>query len=379
MDFSISAKMEGILAKVQDFMEQEVYPLESSMERGFKALLPEFRAKREKVKKLGFWCPQIPKDHGGMGLSLVEYGLVSGVLGRSFLGHYVFNCQAPDAGNMEILIQHGTAEQKGRYLEPLLRGDIRSCFAMTEPERAGSNPLWLDTTAVKDAKDYVINGHKWFTSGADGSQFAIVMAVTDPEAEPHERASMILVPTETPGYKLVRNIPIMGHEGEDYHSHGEVVFENCRVPRENLLGTEGSGFRIAQERLGAGRIHHCMRWIGICERSFELMCQRAAERELTPGQPLATRQTVSAVDRGQLGRDQGGAAHGFERRLEDRTGWPTGGPRGDLCDQVLCGGRLAEGARSSHPDPRRARPHQRHTSGRVPTGRARGKDLRRSR
>ena len=292
MDFSISAKMEGILAKVQDFMEQEVYPLESSMERGFKALLPELRAKREKVKKLGFWCPQIPKDHGGMGLSLVEYGLVSGVLGRSFLGHYVFNCQAPDAGNMEILIQHGTAEQKGRYLEPLLRGDIRSCFAMTEPERAGSNPLWLDTTAVKDAKDYVINGHKWFTSGADGSQFAIVMAVTDPEAEPHERASMILVPTETPGYKLVRNIPIMGHEGEDYHSHGEVVFENCRVPRENLLGTEGSGFRIAQERLGAGRIHHCMRWIGICERSFELMCQRAAERELTPGQPLATRQTV---------------------------------------------------------------------------------------
>jgi len=241
---------------------------------------------------LGYWCPQIPKDYGGMGLRLLEHGLVSAVLGRSTLGHYVFNCQAPDAGNMEILIAHGTAEQKKNYLEPLLRGEIRSCFAMTEPERPGSNPLWMETTARRDGGHYVLNGHKWFTSAADGAAFAVVMAITNPEAAPHRRASQIIVPTGAPGFKLVRNLRVMGHHGEDYASHGEVVFEDCRVPQTNLLGTEGAGFLIAQERLGAGRIHHCMRWIGICERGFDLMCRRAVARELAPGKPLATRQII---------------------------------------------------------------------------------------
>ena len=272
MDFTITQTMQDILAKIQQFMEQEVYPLEPALAtRGFKALLPELMATREKVKQLGLWCPQIPKEYGGMGLSLLEHGLVSAVLGRSPLGHYLFNCQAPDAGNMEILMQHGTQEQKKTYLEPLLRGDIRSCFVMTEPDRPGSNPVWLDTTAHKDGKEYVINGRKWFASSADGAAFAVVMAVTNPDNLPYERASQIIVPTQTPGFKLLRNIPVFGHQGEDYTSHAEVVFGNCRVPQKNLLGAESAGFRIAQERLGAGRVHHCMRWIGICERSFELM------------------------------------------------------------------------------------------------------------
>jgi len=293
MDFSISPAMQQTLERIQQFMEEEIYPIEAEVSaRGFRAALPRLKQAREKVKKLGFWCPQIRKEYGGMGLSLMDHGLVSSVLGRSLLGHYAFNCQAPDAGNMEILIEHGTVEQKKRYLEPLLRGEIRSCFAMTEPEHAGSNPTWLDTSALKDGRDYVINGHKWFTSSADGASFAVVMAVTNPDAAPHERASQILVPTDTPGFRIIKNLSVMGHTGEDHASHSEVRFENCRVPQANLLGREGAGFQIAQERLGAGRIHHCMRWIGICERAFDLMCKRAAERELAPGKPLGTRQIV---------------------------------------------------------------------------------------
>lgn len=295
MDFSTSARMQEILGRMREFVEQELYPLEPIVaERGFDGAREQLRKKREQVKALGFWCPQIHKEHGGMGLSLMEHGMVSEVLGRSPLGHFCFNCQAPDAGNMEILIQFGTPEQQKTFLQPLLAGETRSCFSMTEPERPGSNPTWLSTTAVKDGKDYVINGHKWFTSSADGAAFAIVMAVTNPDAPPHERASQIMVPTNTPGFNYVRNIPIMGHAGADYDSHAEIRYENCRVPQSNLLGGEGAGFLIAQERLGPGRIHHCMRWIGICERSFELMCRRAAEREVAPGKPLGTKQAVQA-------------------------------------------------------------------------------------
>lgn len=293
MDFGIPPEMQSMLRKIEQFVEQEVYPLEPEVATGgFQAMLPVLKATREKVRKLGFWCPQVPKEYGGLGLSLLEHGLVSAVLGRSPLGHYLFNCQAPDAGNMEILMLHGTPAQKKNYLEPLLAGEIRSCFAMTEPERPGSNPLWMETTARKDGRDYVLNGHKWFTTAADGASFAVVMAITSPDAAPYQRASQIIVPSATPGFKLVRNLRVMGHQGEDYTSHGEVVFEHCRVPQTNRLGPEGAGFRIAQERLGAGRIHHCMRWIGICERAFDLMCRRAATRELAPGKPLATRQIV---------------------------------------------------------------------------------------
>ncbi|HEY1599313.1 MAG TPA: acyl-CoA dehydrogenase family protein [Pirellulales bacterium] len=293
MDFSTSPKMQDILARMRAFVEEELYPLEpEAREHGFKALVPKLREKRAKVRQLGLWCPQIPREEGGMGLSLLEHGQVSEVLGGSTLGHYCFNCQAPDAGNMEILMQFGSEMQKKTWFRPLVEGEIRSCFSMTEPDRPGSNPVWMDTTAVKQGSDYVINGRKWFTSSYDGASFAIVMAVTNPEAPPHKRASQIIVPLNTPGFKFVRNIPLMGHAGDDYDSHAEVTYENCRVPQTYLLGEEGAGFAIAQERLGPGRIHHCMRWIGICERSFDLMCRRAASRELAPGKPLGSQQII---------------------------------------------------------------------------------------
>src|SRR5262249_4591496 len=223
-----------------------------------------------------------------------EHGLVSEALGQSPLGHYVFGCQAPDAGNIEVLHKYGNDEQKKKWLLPLVAGDIRSCFAMTEPDSPGSNPTQLRCRAVRDGNDYVIDGHKWFTSAADGAAFTIAMAVTNPEAPPHLRGSQIIVPIETPGFRRVRNISIMGSAGEGYFSHAEVVFEKCRVPMTNRIGEEGAGFLIAQERLGPGRIHHCMRWIGICERAFDLMCRRAASRRIYGERTLASKQIIQA-------------------------------------------------------------------------------------
>ncbi len=294
MDFSISEKMQTIIGMINEFVDKELIPLEPEfISKDFKDLLPVLREKQEMVKKMELWAPNSPAELGGMGLSLLEHGLVSEALGRSPLGHFVFWCQAPDAGNVEILHSHGTDEQKKTYLNPLIEGKIRSCFSMTEVDMPGSNPVMLETTAVKDGDDYIINGHKWYTSSADGSDFAIVMAVTNPEANKYLQASMIIVPTDTPGFNLVRNIPVMGHEGSDYASHAEILYQSCRVPQKNLLGPEGHGFVIAQERLGPGRIHHCMRWLGICKRSFDLMCIRANERAILPdGTKLGTRQIV---------------------------------------------------------------------------------------
>jgi len=285
--------MEDLLGKVRALLKEEVYPLERNfLNDGFEAVFKELEDLRSRVKDLGFWLPQIPKDLGGMGLSLVDHGLLSAELGTTPLGHYLFNCQAPDAGNMEILMRYGTREQKEEYLRPLLAGEIRSCFAMTEPEHPGSNPVWMSTRAEREGDEYRINGHKWFTSSAEGSSFAVAMVITDPQAPPHERASQIIVPTGTPGFEIVRNTSVMGHRGTGWHSHGEVRFKDCRVPAANLLGEEGRGFAIAQERLGPGRIHHCMRWIGICERSLDLMCRYAAHRDTAPGKPLGSNQFV---------------------------------------------------------------------------------------
>ena len=293
MDFSIPPETRELVDRIRDFVETEVYPLEESWQKvTFRELIPELQQKRQLVREQGLWTPQIPKSHGGLGLGFLEHALVSEQLARSPLGHYIFNAQAPDAGNMEILLEFGTPSQQDNWLTPLLAGDVRSCFSMTEPERPGSNPVWMETRAVRDGNDYVINGHKWFTSSADGASFAVVMVVTDPDAEPHARASQIIVPTDAPGFTLVRNIPCMGHAGDDWASHSEILYEDCRVPAENLLGEEGAGFAIAQSRLGPGRIHHCMRWIGISERCLELMCQRAASREIAPGEKLASRQVI---------------------------------------------------------------------------------------
>jgi alkylation response protein AidB-like acyl-CoA dehydrogenase len=281
-------------ARVRAFVLEHVVPLEDRFLREpFRALLPAMDEVRAKVKAAGMWAPHLPREIGGMGLSLAEFARVSEALGWSPLAHLAFHCQAPDVGNMELLHSHGSPEQQARWLEPLARGEIRSCFSMTEPGHAGSNPVWMSTTARRDGDHYVIDGHKWFTSSADGAAFAIVMAVTNPDAgKPHARASQIIVPADTPGFRIVRNIPIMGDVGEDYFSHAEVSYEGCRVPVENRIGAEGAGFLLAQERLGPGRIHHCMRWIGVAERAFDLMCRRAAERELGPGDALGTRQAV---------------------------------------------------------------------------------------
>lgn len=289
----IDDRLNATLEKIKTFIEAEILPLEPLfLNHDFDALMPELEKRRNRVKKIGLWTPHLPKELGGLGLSLYQFGHVSEAMAYTPLGHYAFNCQAPDVGNTEILLEHATDEQKELFLKPLINGEIRSCFAMTEPEHAGSNPVYMSTSAEKDGDDYVINGHKWFTSAADGANFAIVMAVTNREEQLHKRASQIIVPLDTPGFTLVRNIPVMGETGSGYFSHAEVRFENCRVPQSNLLGKEGEGFLLAQNRLGPGRIHHCMRWVGISERALEMMCRRAATREIKPGTLLGSRQTI---------------------------------------------------------------------------------------
>jgi alkylation response protein AidB-like acyl-CoA dehydrogenase len=294
MDFEVSDKMTVILEMVEQFVRDELIPLEGELLHGDPAALDIAVEKaQDKVRQMGVWAPNHPVEYGGLGLDMVEHGLLSEALGRSPLGHLVFGAQAPDAGNVEILHRHATPDQREQFLRPLVEGAVRSCFSMTEPEMPGSNPVMMETTAVRDGDEYVINGQKWFTSSADGAAFAIVMAVTDPDAPPHRRASMIIVPTDTPGFNLVRNVSVMGHTGHGHASHAEVIYQSCRVPQANLLGEEGGGFAIAQERLGPGRIHHCMRWLGIADRSFELMCQRANERPITAdGETLASSQVI---------------------------------------------------------------------------------------
>jgi len=294
MDFTESERIGSLREIARDFMKKEVFPLEQAFRAGgFAAVLPQLEGVRARARETGLWTAHLPREWGGAALSLVEFACLSEELGKSPLGHYAFNTQAPDIGNMELLLEHGTAAQKERWLGPLARGEIRSCFTMTEPEFAGSNPVWMGTTARKEGSSWVIRGHKWFASAADGAAFAVCMAVTNPEAQdPYKRASMIIVPTDTPGFELVGNISVMGHRGSGWASHGEVAYHGARVPLENLLGPEGGGFVLAQHRLGPGRIHHCMRWIGICERAFDIMCRHAATRELAPGDLLGSRQMV---------------------------------------------------------------------------------------
>ena len=279
------------LEQVRAFMHDRVLPNEAALDReddAADALVAELRAE---VKAAGLWAPHVPSDAGGTGTGFLDYAYLNEQIGRTLWGQLVFGCQAPDAGNAEILHLFGTDEQKERWLFPLVAGDIRSFFSMTEPEVPGSDPTTLRTRAVRDGDDYVIDGHKWFSSGAEGAAFGIVMAVTDPTADPHLRASQIIVPADTPGVDVVRAIPTMGHRGRNWSTHCEVRYTNVRVPARNLLGDEGAGFRIAQKRLGPGRIHHVMRWLGQMQRAFELMCSYSLEREAF-GEPLAEKQTV---------------------------------------------------------------------------------------
>jgi len=287
-------RLKVLLPKIHSFVQSELIPLEADYAaKSWNEIAAVLESKREKIKALGLWGLHLPEREGGLGLSLCEFGQVSEALAFAPLfGHYAFNCQAPDIGNMELLSKFASEEIKAQFLHPLLEGKTRSCFAMTEPEFAGSNPVQMATNAVRKGNEYVLNGHKWFTSGADGAAFAIVMCVTNPDAAPHQRASMIIVPTGTKGFNIIRNVSVFGHAGEGWASHAEVRFENCRVPVANLIGEEGAGFKLAQERLGPGRIHHCMRWIGIAERAFDMMCTRAATREIENGVLLGEKQFI---------------------------------------------------------------------------------------
>ena len=279
------------LAQVRAFMNERVLPSEPILDREDEtadALVGELR---EEVRALGLWAPHVPPEAGGTGTGFLDYAYLNEHIGRSLWGQLVFGCQAPDAGNAEILHLFGTDDQKERWLRPLVAGEIRSFFSMTEPEVPGSDPTTLRTRAVRDGDEWVIDGHKWFSSGAEGAAFAIVMAVTDPEAAPHARATQIVVPVETPGVEIVRAVPVLGHAGRGWTTHCEVRYTNVRVPVASTLGGEGAGFLIAQKRLGPGRIHHVMRWLGQMERAFELMCSYALEREAFGGR-LSEKQTV---------------------------------------------------------------------------------------
>jgi acyl-CoA dehydrogenase len=294
VDFEVSEQMTTILEMVGSFVQRELEPIEREMLHGDPLVVEQMvEDAQRRVRQMGLWAPNHPVEYGGLGLSMVDHGLLSEALGRSPFGHLVFGAQAPDAGNVEILHTYGTDDQRERFLRPLVAGEVRSCFSMTEPDTAGSNPLLLATTAVEDGDDFVLNGQKWFTSSADGAAFAIVMAVTDPDGPAHQRASMIIVPTDTPGFEIVRNVSVMGDAGSGHASHAEVSYQSCRVPSSNMLGARGAGFAIAQDRLGPGRIHHCMRWLGIAGRAFDMMCERANERVVdTDGGTLADKQVV---------------------------------------------------------------------------------------
>ena len=279
------------LAQAKAFMAERVLPNEPLLDREDGDAVALVAALQDEVKALGLWAPHVPPDAGGTGTGFLDYAYLNEQIGRSLWGQLVFGCQAPDAGNAEILHLFGTDEQKERWLRPLVAGEIRSFFSMTEPEVPGSDPTTLRTRARRDGDAWVIDGHKWFSSGAEGAAFGIVMAVTDPDAAPHERASQIVVPVDTPGVEVVRPIPVLGHTGHGWTTHCEVRYTDVRVPVENTLGDPGQGFTIAQKRLGPGRIHHVMRWLGQMQRAFELMCRYALERE-TFGGPLAEKQTV---------------------------------------------------------------------------------------
>ena len=279
--------------RVRAFLEEHVYPNERILDREDDEADALVAALRERAKAEGLWAPHLPPEAGGYNGSFLVYAHLNEEIGRSLWGQLVLGCQAPDAGNAEILWQFGTEEQKERWLRPLVAGEVRSFFSMTEPEVSGSDPTTLRTRAVRDGDEWVIDGHKWFSSGAEGAAFGIVMAVTDPDTEPHRRASQIVVPADTPGVEIVRAVPTLGHRGRGWTTHCEVRYTGVRVPVANTLGGVGEGFVIAQKRLGPGRIHHVMRWLGQMQRAFELMCSYALQREAFGG-PLSDKQTVQS-------------------------------------------------------------------------------------
>ena len=285
MDFSFSPRVEELRAQILDFMDSHVYPAEKTYREQWRASgdvqfhPPVVEDLKAEARKRGLWNLFMPEDRFGAGLTNLEYAPLAEITGRSFLAPEAMNCAAPDTGNMEILAEFGTPAQQKEWLQPLLDGEIRSCFAMTEPDVASSDATNIHSRITREGDEYVINGRKWFASGAGSPRckIQIFMGVSNPDADPYRRQSMILVPMDTPGVTIVRELPVFGflHEG----GHCEISYEDVRVPVENLLGEEGSGFAIAQARLGPGRIHHCMRAIGLAERAYDLMCNRVLNRK----------------------------------------------------------------------------------------------------
>jgi acyl-CoA dehydrogenase len=294
-DFSTEPEFEEKLEWMRGFVREEIWPLETIFDELEQATLDRIYAPlQEQVKEHGLWAAHLDPELGGQGFGQLKLGLMHEILGTSFLAPNAFGCQAPDSGNSEILALSGTPEQKDRFLHPLLAGDMKSAFSMTEPNTAGSDPTLLQTSAVHDGDDYVINGRKWFTSNGSIADFLIVMAVTDPDARAHQRATMFIVPVDTPGVNIVRDVATMEHPAEGYGKlggHAEILYEDVRIPASHRLGADGEGFLLSQQRLYPGRIHHCMRWLGVADRAFDMLCERSTYRQ-THGKVLAEHQTV---------------------------------------------------------------------------------------
>jgi acyl-CoA dehydrogenase len=294
-DFSTEPEFEEQLGWMRAFVREEIWPIETIQhEIGQDELERIYAPLQQQVRERGLWAAHLPPELGGQGFGQVKLGLMNEILGTSIFAPNAFGCQAPDSGNSEIIALAGTDAQKEQWLYPLLNGELKSAFSMTEPDTAGSDPTRLRTRAVRDGEGYVLNGHKWFTSNGSIADFLIVMAVTDPDAEPHRRASMFIVPVETPGVNLVRDVPNMEHPAAHYGmlgGHTEILYSDVRLPADALLGAEGDGFLISQHRLVPGRIHHCMRWLGVSQRAFDMLCERSLYREVRGGL-LRDKQTV---------------------------------------------------------------------------------------
>ncbi len=294
-DFSTEPEFERKLAWMREFVREQIWPLETLLdELGWDGLTRAVKPLQEQVKAQQLWAAHLEPDLGGQGFGQVRLGLMHEILGSSPIAPLAFGNAAPDSGNSEILAIAGSPDQKERYLHPLLAGELKSAFSMTEPETAGSDPTLLQTRAVRDGNDWVINGHKWFSSNGSIADFFIVMAVTDPEARPHQRASMLIVDADTPGVRVVRDVATMEHPYDSfgrYGNHAEIFYEDVRIPGDGLLGAQGAGFLIAQQRLYPGRIHHCMRWLGVARRAFDMMCERSLYR-YAHGATLSKHETV---------------------------------------------------------------------------------------
>jgi acyl-CoA dehydrogenase len=299
MDFEFSPKVKDLQKRVIAFMEEYIYPSEAKYQEHCEGPdrwqpVPVIEELKPKARAAGLWNLFLPASEHGAGLTNLEYAPLCEIMGRSPLGPEVFNCSAPDTGNMEVLERYGSPELKEQWLKPLLAGEIRSCFAMTEPKVASSDATNIESSIVRDGAHYVINGHKWWSSGAGDPRckVAIFMGKTDPSAPKHKQQSMIVVPMDAPGVTRKRLLTVFGYDHAP-HGHGEILFENVRVPAGNLLLGEGRGFEIAQGRLGPGRIHHCMRLIGVAERALESMCQRVKSR-VAFGRALSEQGTIRA-------------------------------------------------------------------------------------